>query len=204
MYVVAITGGIGSGKTTVANQFAELGIEVVDADIIAREVVDPGTPALAAIATHFGPEVITPNGQLDRRRLRERVFTDPQAKGWLNALLHPLIRTEMQRQCAAARSPYCLLVVPLLVENRLTALANRVLVIDVDEATQIERTCRRDGVSHEEAQAILAAQASRAERLAAADDVLDNQNGTPEAIKSRILALHETYLAFASQQASQL
>ncbi|HHQ4557129.1 dephospho-CoA kinase [Aeromonas hydrophila] len=204
MYVVAITGGIGSGKTTVANQFAELGIEVVDADVIAREVVEPGTPALAAIAAHFGSEVITPAGQLNRRRLRERVFTDPQAKSWLNALLHPLIRTEMQRQCAAARSPYCLLVVPLLVENRLTALANRVLVIDVDEATQIERTCRRDGVSHEQAQAILAAQASRAERLAAADDVLDNQNGTPEAIKSRILALHETYLAFASQQARQL
>ncbi|AXV32798.1 dephospho-CoA kinase [Aeromonas hydrophila] len=204
MYVVAITGGIGSGKTTVANQFAELGIEVVDADVIAREVVEPGTPALAAIVAHFGSEVITPDGQLDRRRLRERVFTDPQAKGWLNALLHPLIRTEMQRQCAAARSPYCLLVVPLLVENRLTALANRVLVIDVDEATQIERTCRRDGVSREQAQAILAAQASRAERLAAADDVLDNQNGTPEAIKSRILALHETYLAFASQQARQL
>ncbi|WP_323942745.1 dephospho-CoA kinase [Aeromonas hydrophila] len=204
MYVVAITGGIGSGKTTVANQFAELGIEVVDADVIAREVVEPGTPALAAIAAHFGSEVITPDGQLDRRRLRERVFTDPQAKGWLNALLHPLIRTEMQRQCAAARSPYCLLVVPLLVENRLTVLANRVLVIDVDEATQIERTCRRDGVNREQAQAILAAQASRAQRLAAADDVLDNQNGTPEAIKSRILALHETYLAFASQQAHQL
>ncbi|WP_429103850.1 dephospho-CoA kinase [Aeromonas hydrophila] len=204
MYVVAITGGIGSGKTTVANQFAKLGIEVVDADVIAREVVEPGTPALAAIAAHFGSAVITPAGQLDRRRLRERVFTDPQAKGWLNALLHPLIRTEMQRQCAAARSPYCLLVVPLLVENRLTALANRVLVIDVDEATQIERTCRRDGVSREQAQAILAAQASRAERLAAADDVLDNQNGTPEAIKRRILALHETYLAFASQQARQL
>lgn len=204
MYVVAITGGIGSGKTTVANQFAELGIEVVDADVIAREVVEPGTQALAAIAAHFGSAVITPDGQLDRRRLREQVFTDPQAKGWLNALLHPLIRTEMQRQCAAARSPYCLLVVPLLVENQLTALANRVLVIDVDEATQIERTCRRDGVSHEQAQAILAAQASRAERLAAADDVLDNQNGTPEAIKSRILALHETYLAFASQQARQL
>ncbi|MBL0462547.1 dephospho-CoA kinase [Aeromonas dhakensis] len=204
MYVVAITGGIGSGKTTVANQFAELGIEVVDADIIAREVVEPGTPALAAIATHFGADVIAPDGRLDRRQLRERVFTDPQAKGWLNALLHPLIRSEMQRQCAAARSPYCLLVVPLLVENRLTALANRVLVIDVDEATQIERTCRRDGVSREQAEAILAAQASRTERLAAADDVLDNQNGTPEVIKSRIFALHETYLAFASQQARQL
>lgn len=204
MYVVAITGGIGSGKTTVANQFAELGIEVVDADIIAREVVEPGTPALAAIAAHFGADVIAPDGRLDRRQLRERVFTGPQAKGWLNALLHPLIRSEMQRQCAAARSPYCLLVVPLLVENRLTALANRVLVIDVDEATQIERTCRRDGVSREQAEAILAAQASRTERLAAADDVLDNQNGTPEAIKSRIFALHETYLAFASQQARQL
>ncbi|HDX8340897.1 dephospho-CoA kinase [Aeromonas dhakensis] len=204
MYVVAITGGIGSGKTTVANQFAELGIEVVDADIIAREVVEPGTPALAAIAAHFGANVIAPDGRLDRRQLRERVFTNPQAKGWLNALLHPLIRSEMQRQCAAARSPYCLLVVPLLVENRLTALANRVLVIDVDEATQIERTCRRDGVSREQAEAILAAQASRTERLAAADDVLDNQNGTPEAIKSRIFALHETYLAFASQQARQL
>lgn len=204
MYVVAITGGIGSGKTTVANQFAELGIEVVDADIIAREVVEPGTPALAAIAAHFGADVIAPDGRLDRRQLRERVFTDPQAKDWLNALLHPLIRSEMQRQCAAARSPYFLLVVPLLVENRLTALANRVLVIDVDEATQIERTCRRDGVSREQAEAILAAQASRTERLAAADDVLDNQNGTPEAIKSRIFALHETYLVFASQQARQL
>ncbi|WP_324002624.1 dephospho-CoA kinase [Aeromonas dhakensis] len=204
MYVVAITGGIGSGKTTVANQFAELGIEVVDADIIAREVVEPGTPALAAIAAHFGADIIAPDDRLDRRQLRERVFTDPQAKDWLNALLHPLIRSEMQRQCAAARSPYCLLVVPLLVENRLTALANRVLVIDVDEATQIERTCRRDGVSREQAEAILAAQASRTERLAAADDVLDNQNGTPEAIKSRIFALHETYLAFASQQARQL
>ncbi|HDZ8964961.1 TPA: dephospho-CoA kinase [Aeromonas dhakensis] len=204
MYVVAITGGIGSGKTTVANQFAELGIEVVDADIIAREVVEPGTLAQAAIAAHFGADVIAPDDRLDRRQLRERVFTDPQAKDWLNALLHPLIRSEMQRQCAAARSPYCLLVVPLLVENRLTALANRVLVIDVDEATQIERTCRRDGVSREQAEAILAAQASRTERLAAADDVLDNQNGTPEAIKSRIFALHETYLAFASQQARQL
>ena len=204
MYVVAITGGIGSGKTTIANQFAELGIDVVDADAIAREVVEPGAPALAAIAAHFGPDVITADGQLDRPSLRERVFSNPDAKVWLNALLHPLIRQEMLRRCAATRSPYCLLVVPLLVENKLTGLANRVLVIDVDEATQIERTCRRDGVSREQAQAILAAQASRAERLAAADDVLDNKNGAPETIKPRILALHETYMAFASQQASQV
>nr|WP_279008146.1 dephospho-CoA kinase [Aeromonas jandaei] len=201
MYVVAITGGIGSGKTTIANQFAELGIDVVDADVIAREVVEPGSPALAAIADHFGPDVITPGGQLDRRRLREQVFRDPSAKAWLNALLHPLIRSEMQRQCAAARSPYCLLVAPLLVENKLTGLANRVLVVDVDEATQIERTCRRDGVTAEQAKAIIAAQASRSERLAAADDVIENLNGSEMAIKARILTLHETYLAFASQQA---
>ena len=201
MYVVAITGGIGSGKTTIANQFAELGIDVVDADVIAREVVESGTPALAAIADHFGPDVITPDGQLDRRRLREQVFSDPSAKAWLNALLHPLIRSEMQRQCAAARSPYCLLVVPLLVENKLTGLANRVLVVDVDEATQIERTCRRDGVTSEQAKTIIAAQASRSERLAAADDVIENGNGSEMAIKARILTLHETYLAFASQQA---
>ncbi|WP_429234009.1 dephospho-CoA kinase [Aeromonas salmonicida] len=204
MYIVAITGGIGSGKTTIANQFAELGIDIVDADVIAREVVEPGTPALAAIAAQFGPEMLDPQGRLDRRRLRERVFSDPDAKAWLNGLLHPLIRQEMLRQCANARSPYCLLVVPLLIENRLTQLANRVLVIDVDEATQIERTCRRDGVSRAQAEAILAAQASRAERLAAADDVLDNQNDVAETIKRRILALHETYMAFASQQASQV
>ncbi|MOA31215.1 Dephospho-CoA kinase [compost metagenome] len=110
----------------------------------------------------------------------------------------------MLRQCAAASSPYCLLVVPLLVENRLMNLADRVLVIDVDEATQIERTCRRDGVSRAQAEAILAAQASRAERLAVADDVLDNQSGTSETIRARILALHETYLAFATQQARQV
>ncbi len=204
MYVVAITGGIGSGKTTVANQFAALGIEVVDADLIAREVVEPGTPALAAIASHFGPGILDEQGRLDRRALRERIFSDPAAKSWLNALLHPIIRSEMLRQCAAANSPYCLLVVPLLVENRLTEQADRVLVIDVDEATQIERTCRRDGVSREQAQAILASQASRSERLAMADDVLDNQSGTTETIRERILALHETYLAFASQQAPQV
>ena len=204
MYVVAITGGIGSGKTTVANQFATLGIEVVDADLIAREVVEPGTPALAAIASHFGPGILDEQGRLDRRALRERIFSEPAAKSWLNALLHPIIRSEMLRQCAATSSPYCLLVVPLLVENRLTELADRVLVIDVDDATQIERTCRRVGVNREKAQDILASHARRSERLAMADDVLDNQSGTTETIRERILALHETYLAFASQQAPQV
>ncbi|MFM4964461.1 dephospho-CoA kinase [Aeromonas bivalvium] len=204
MYVVAITGGIGSGKTTVANQFAELGIEIIDADVIAREVVEPGMPALAAIRQHFGAGVLDEEGRLDRRRLRERVFSEPDAKGWLNALLHPLIRQEMQRQCAAARSPYCLLVVPLLVENRLTAMADRILVVDVDEETQITRTCRRDGVSRAQAKAIVAAQASRMARLAAADDIIENRDGAPEVLRERILALHQTYLAFASQQARQV
>ncbi|MGL5290114.1 MAG: dephospho-CoA kinase, partial [Aeromonas sp.] len=186
MYVVAITGGIGSGKTTIANHFAQLGIEVVDADVIARQVVEPGTPALAAIAAQFGPDLIDSQGQLDRRRLREQVFADPAAKAWLNALLHPLIRSEMLRQCANATSPYCLLVVPLLVENQLTELANRVLVIDVNEATQIERTCQRDGVSPAHAKAIMAAQASRMERLHAADEVLENHNGSELTLKTRI------------------
>ncbi|MNH07477.1 Dephospho-CoA kinase [compost metagenome] len=204
MYVVAITGGIGSGKTTIANQFAALGIEVIDADVIAREVVEPGTPALTAIVNHFGSNILNAQGELDRRALRDRIFNHNEEKSWLNALLHPLIRHEMLRQCTVASSPYCLLVVPLLVENKLTGLADRVLVIDVDEETQIERTCRRDGVSRAQAEAILASQASRAERLAAADDVLDNQSGTSETIQARILALHETYLAFASQQAPQL
>ncbi|MGY4026652.1 dephospho-CoA kinase [Aeromonas rivuli] len=204
MYIVAITGGIGSGKTTVANLFGELGIDIIDADVIAREVVEPGTPALAAITQHFGVGVLDEEGALDRRKLRDRVFREPDAKGWLNALLHPLIRQEMQRQCAEASSPYCLLVVPLLVENRLTAMANRVLVVDVDEETQITRTCRRDGVSREQARAIVTAQASRMARLAAADDIIENRDGSPELLRGRILALHQTYLTFATQQARQL
>lgn len=204
MYIVAITGGIGSGKTTVANLFGELGIDIIDADVIAREVVEPGTPALAAITQHFGVGVLDEEGALDRRKLRDRVFREPDAKGWLNALLHPLIRQEMQRQCAEAHSPYCLLVVPLLVENRLTAMANRVLVVDVDEETQITRTCRRDGVSREQARAIVTAQASRMARLAAADDIIENRDGSPELLRGRILALHQTYLTFATQQARQL
>lgn len=201
MYVVALTGGIGSGKTTIANHFHALGVEMVDADLVARQVVEPGTPALAAIAEHFGPAIIAADGSLDRRALRERIFLQPEDKAWLNALLHPLIREEMIRQCAATRSPYCLLVVPLLVENHLTELGNRVLVIDVDEAVQIERTRRRDEVSESQVRAILASQASRAERLAAADDVIRNQDQTPKALQREILRLHEAYLRFATQQA---
>ena len=204
-FIVGLTGGIGSGKTTVADLFARRGAALVDTDAIAHELTGPQGAAMAAISAAFGAAVLRPDGGLDRAAMRAVVFSDSSAKARLEAILHPLIRQQSAARCKAATSaPYVLLVVPLLVENRLTGLADRVLVIDVDEATQIERTCHRDGVSREQAQAILASQANRSERLAMADDVLDNQSGTTETIRERILALHETYLAFASQQAPQV
>ncbi|WEF27386.1 dephospho-CoA kinase [Klebsiella aerogenes] len=201
-YTVALTGGIGSGKSTVADEFAHLGVAVIDADIIARQVVEPGTPALLAITAQFGPQMINDDGSLDRRRLRERIFANNEDKAWLNALLHPLIQQETRRQMQAATSPYLLWVVPLLVENRLTDKADRVLVVDVPRETQIERTIRRDGVSREHAEHILAAQATREQRLAAADDVIENM-GPADAVASHVARLHEKYLMLASQAVSQ-
>ncbi|EML7170009.1 dephospho-CoA kinase [Klebsiella aerogenes] len=201
-YTVALTGGIGSGKSTVADDFAHLGVTVIDADIIARQVVEPGTPALLAIAERFGPQMINDDGSLNRRRLRERIFAHSEDKAWLNALLHPLIQQETRRQMQASTSPYLLWVVPLLVENRLTDKADRVLVVDVPKETQIERTIRRDGVSREHAEHILAAQATREQRLAAADDVIENM-GSADAVASHVARLHDKYLMLASQAASQ-
>ena len=201
-YIVALTGGIGSGKSTVAQAFARLGITIIDADIIARQVVEPNTPALKAIENHFGPAIISADGTLNRRKLRECIFSDSAEKLWLNALLHPIIHQETQRQIAAARSPYVLWVVPLLVENQLHNKADRVLVIDVSPETQIQRTVTRDRVSREQAEQILAAQATRAQRLAVADDVIDN-NGAPDAIASDVARLHEQYLTFAAQAVAQ-
>ena len=201
-YTVALTGGIGSGKSTVANAFADLGINIIDADIIARQVVEPGTPALKAIAEHFGSEVIATDGSLQRRILRERIFSDPDEKKWLNALLHPLIQQETQRQFQQATSPYLLWVVPLLVENALYKKADRVLVVDVTPETQLRRTMQRDDVTREHVEQILAAQATREARLAVADDVIDN-NGAPDDIVSDVARLHALYLQFASQFVSQ-
>ncbi|WP_313131031.1 dephospho-CoA kinase [Pseudescherichia vulneris] len=201
-YTVALTGGIGSGKSTIANEFLKNGVSVVDADVIARQVVEPGAPALCAIAAHFGPETIQPDGTLNRRLLRERIFASPDDKRWLNALLHPLIHEETQRQIAGATSPYVLWVVPLLVENQLHTKADRVLVVDVSPETQISRTMARDGVTREHAEHILAAQATREARLAVADDVIDN-NGAPDAVASDVARLHEAYLRYASQVVSQ-
>ncbi|MDM2935741.1 dephospho-CoA kinase [Citrobacter sp. Cu233] len=201
-YTVALTGGIGSGKSTVANAFADLGINVIDADIIARQVVERGTPALQAIANHFGSDVIAADGSLQRRILRERIFSDPDEKKWLNALLHPLIQQETQRQFQQATSPYLLWVVPLLVENALYKKADRILVVDVTPETQLRRTMQRDDVTREHVEQILAAQATREARLAVADDVIDN-NGAPDAIVSDVAHLHARYLQFASQFVSQ-
>lgn len=201
-YTVALTGGIGSGKSTVANVFANLGIHVIDADVIARQVVEPGTPALKAIVSHFGAEMRLADGSLNRRQLRERIFADAAEKTWLNALLHPLIQQETQRQMQQATSPYVLWVVPLLVENQLWQKADRVLVVDVSEETQLRRTMQRDHVSEAHAKQILAAQVTREKRLAVADDVIDN-NGAPDAIALDVARLHARYLQLAHQADSQ-
>ncbi|ACH65288.1 dephospho-CoA kinase [Aliivibrio fischeri] len=193
-YVVAITGGIGSGKTTVADRFQALyNINIVDADIIAREVVNPGTEGLIQIEQHFGPQILLDDGHLNRAKLRECIFSEPSEKQWLNDLLHPLIRSEMQRQIALSTSEYTLLVVPLLVENKLQYLANRVLVVDVLEQTQINRTVNRDKVNHQQVKAILASQASREERLAIADDIINNDQQNND-LDMKISLLHEKYL----------
>ncbi|WP_417604793.1 dephospho-CoA kinase [Oceanimonas baumannii] len=198
-YVVGLTGGIGSGKSTVAELFAELGVDIIDADIIAREIVEPGQPALAAIAAHFGPGVMTASGHLDRRALRERVFNLPQEKAWLNALLHPIIRERMVAACAASVSPYCLLVVPLLVENNLTSLCQRVLVVDVSPDIQLQRTVKRDSSSEAQIRAIMAAQASQEQRLAAADDVLNNNSPDQAGLQREVARLHRHYVGLAQE-----
>ena len=194
---VALTGGIASGKSTVANLFAELGVPLIDTDVIAREVVEPGRPALAAIVATFGPGVLDAQGCLDRRRMRERIFADPTAKQGLEAILHPAIRAEMERQSRVAGGPYQVLVIPLLAESGRRDHVDRVLLVDVPEALQVQRLALRDGVSREQAEAALNAQATRAERLAIADDVIQN-SGRVDELKQQVRALHEKYLQFAT------
>lgn len=203
-YIVALTGGIGSGKSTVANAFAALGVPLVDADVIARKVVQPDGPALRAIAQRFGPAVLSADGSLDRAALRARIFSDPdpEEKAWLNGLLHPLIQRRTEQQLSSARALYVLWVVPLLIENNLQQRADRVLVVDVDREIQIARTLSRDGVSREQVENILAAQASRQRRLACADDIIDN-SGRLEEITDRVATLHRRYLALAASATRQ-
>ncbi|WP_413735229.1 dephospho-CoA kinase [Sodalis sp. RH21] len=201
-YIVALTGGIGSGKSTVANAFAELGATIVDADVIARQVVEPGGDALRAIHARFGDDILLPDGTLDRARLRQRIFSSPGDKAWLNGLLHPLIQRETRQQIDRADGDYVLWVVPLLIENHLQSQANRVLVVDVDREIQIARTLRRDGISRGQIENILAAQATREQRLACADDIIDN-SGRPEEITASVARLHRRYLQLAASATRQ-
>lgn len=196
MYVVGLTGGIASGKTTVADMIASEGINVVDADIVAREVVAIGSDGLAQISAYFGSKILLDDGSLDRGLLREKIFSDNANKQWLNDLLHPLIRTELLAQLAASDSLYTLLVVPLLVENNLTTLCDHVLVVDVAEQVQIQRTMARDNVSEQQAKAILQAQATREQRLAAADSVIVNNDR--QQVSKDAVVLHQKFLELAT------
>ena len=194
---VALTGGIASGKTTVANLFAELGVPLIDTDVIAREVVEPGQSALAAVVGAFGPDILDTNGRLDRPRMRERIFSDTTAKQRLEAILHPAIRAEMERQSREAGGPYQVLVIPLLTEGNRRDHIDRVLLVDVPEELQIQRLMMRDGVTHGQARASLNAQATRAERLAMADDVVRN-TGRVDDLRQQVEELHAKYLALAA------
>jgi dephospho-CoA kinase len=198
-FIVGLTGGIGSGKTTIANLFAEHNITIVDADIVARDVVAIGSPALSDISQHFGSNFIQADGQLDRALLRKKIFSNDKDKLWLNNLLHPLIGEQLIIQMKAAKSDYCLLVAPLLIENDLITLVNRVLVIDVSETTQISRTTKRDNNSVEQVQAIIASQASRKVKQDHADDLLNNDYHSLEELKYTVNKLHQHYLSLAAK-----
>ena len=196
-FVVGLTGGIGSGKSAAAEEFGRLGAEVVDTDAIAHELTGRGGSALPELERLFGPAVIGDTGALDRAKMRSLVFADPAAKKALEALLHPLIREESQRRIAAARGPYVVHVVPLLIESPdYRSRVDRVLVIDAPEELQVERVRARSGLSEEEVRAIIAAQATRAERRAAADDVIENR-GTIDALRQQVAAFHRKYLEYS-------
>ena len=198
MFTVGLTGGIGSGKSTVADLFAALGVPVIDTDRIAHQLTAPGSAALDAIRSAFSQAVIQPDGSLDRAALRRRVFADAAARQQLEAILHPRIRRAVAEALAAIDAPYVLIVIPLLVETgSYRDLLNRVLVVDCPEALQISRVETRNGLAHDEVLAILAAQVSRAERLAAADDVIVN-TASEEVLRDEVAALHRHYSSLAS------
>jgi dephospho-CoA kinase len=197
---IGLTGGIGSGKSSVAREFERLGVEVIDADALAHRLSAPGGAAIEAIRATFGPEVIDASGALDRARMRGIVFADGDARRRLEAILHPLIRAETERLARAARSPYVVLMIPLLVESGSPReRCDRVLVVDCPEEKQIERVMARSGLARTEVEAIMASQASRQARLAVADDVIDNA-GAPSAIAPQVAVLHRRYLAHAAQR----
>ena len=199
MLVIGVTGGIGSGKTAATDHFQSLGITVVDADLASRVIVEPGRPALKAIEEHFGASVIAGDGTLDRRALREIVFAKPEERKWLEQLTHPLIGQEIASQIQNSKSEYTILASPLLLESSQHHLAKRVLVIDVPESVQVERTIRRDNTTEEGVKAIIAAQMKRQDRLAKADDVIVNDQDLAH-LQQEVEKLHQTYLEMARTQ----
>lgn len=202
MFSVGLTGGIGSGKTTVADLFAARGASIVDTDLIAHRITAPGGPAMPAIEQAFGPDFVAADGSLDRARMRTLIFGDDAARRRLEAITHPLIRAETDREGRAAQGPYVMYVVPLLVESgSWKARVDRVLVVDCAVETQIARVMRRNGFTREQVEAIVARQATREARLAAADDVIVNDTstaGAPGALAAQVEALHQRYLAYAA------
>ncbi|WP_299493175.1 dephospho-CoA kinase [uncultured Shewanella sp.] len=196
-FIVGLTGGIGSGKTTVANLFARLGICLIDADVIARQVVDKGSIGLAEICAHFGNDILLETGYLNRGKLRDAIFNNPPERQWLNTLLHPMIRSEMEHQIKHANSAYVIMVAPLLFENDLDKKVDRTLVIDLPPELQKKRTQLRDNVSETQIDNIIASQMSRTEKLSKAHDVINNQ-GTESALNEQVAQLHATYLKLAN------
>lgn len=191
--IIGLTGGIGSGKSAVSSHFETLGIAVVDADIVAREVVEPGQPALIQIAEHFGNNIITAKGALDRAALRTLIFKDESERKWLESLLHPLIRKEIILQLEQSQSPYSILSSPLLIETDQYTIVDRILVVDVPVEAQLDRTIHRDNNSLEQVVAIIKAQSSRAVKQQKADDIILN-TGTIESLHEKVSILHQRYL----------
>jgi dephospho-CoA kinase len=194
---VGLTGGIGSGKSTAADMFASLGVPVIDADVIVHELTRPGGRAFDAVAGLFGPDAVSEQGELRRDRMRAAVFRDPPLRRRLEEILHPMVYDEIRRWMQSVTHPYCIVVIPLLVESGKKVEVDRVLVIDADEDLQVERTRRRDGASEPEVRRIMETQASRGARLAAADDVIVN-DGDLEALRSRVMELDRRYLELAA------
>lgn len=200
-WILGLTGGIGSGKSAAAQHFNDLGVHVVDADQASRWVVKPGRPALAQIAGHFGRDILLADGSLDRAALRQRVFQDEHERRWLEDLLHPLIRQEIVANLAQARTPYAILVSPLLLETDQHRLVQRTLVVDVPESLQLQRAIQRDQSSREQIEAIIKAQSKREERLRRADDVLSNDRSL-DRLKREVERLHAFYLTLRGGRTS--
>ncbi len=197
--IIGLTGGIGSGKSAAMKCFERIGVPCIDADIVAREVVEPGSQALGAVARKFGPEVILNSGELDRAKLRQMVFSAPQEREWLEQLLHPLINQRIREWLNACQAPYCILSSPLLLETQQHELVNRVLLIDIPEAVQLKRTMSRDGNSESQVKAIMEAQSSRSFKQAKADDIICNDQDL-KYLESEIEKLHKQYLQLALNQ----